>query len=229
MDDAKTTDLQKMDNFFRQPKLQGQLSSLEKRTSDQSDDYATEVRTLTTCALLAALGVSSSTALLLIPNVEMMIIVIFITGYRYGLRAGISTTFVALILFEMVASALFGWLPLVTLAKIPPYLLTTAVGSLLGHADRPLEKKYDQTEASENISLLLGTIGLLLTLFYDCLTTLAFGVSSVGFDLRALALIYFLGLPFTLLHEISNFIIFLWFPIIMQAMDNVEGTRRAGR
>lgn len=218
-----------MSNLLGQTELQEHLSRLEEQTTSQTKDYATEVRTLTTCALLAALGVASSTALLLIPNVEMMMLIIFIVGYRYGLRAGVSTTIISLILFEMIAGALFGWLPLVTLAKLPPYLLTTAVGSFLGHSDRPFpEKKIPNHDSSQKTSVLLGIIGLLLTFIYDLLTTLAFGISSVGFDLRGLAIIFFLGLPFTILHEISNFLIFCWLPTIIKAMDNVEGVRRAG-
>jgi hypothetical protein len=160
----------------------------------------------------------------------MMMIVIFIAGYRYGLRAGVSTAIIATILFEMIASAFFGWLPLVTLAKLPAYLLATIIGSILGRADRPLvEPKNGQLDSLQRTSILFGIIGLLLTLAYDLLTTLAFGISTVGFNLRGLALIYFLGMPFTILHEISNFIVFFWFPTIMKAMDNIEGTRRAGR
>lgn len=218
-----------MSNLVGQAKTQENQSKSRENTSVTSNDYATEVRTLTTCALLAALGVSSSTALLIVPNVEMMMIIIFIAGYRYGLRAGVSTATIATILYEMIASAFFGWLPLVTLAKFPAYLLATIIGSILGRADRPLvDLKNGQPESVQRTSILLGIIGLLLTLAYDLLTTLAFGVSTVGFNLRGLALIYFLGMPFTILHEISNFIVFLWFPTIMKAMDNIEGARRAG-
>jgi hypothetical protein len=230
LSDSSRTNVQITSNLIGQTRIQETHSKPGENTSVPSNDYATEVRTLTTCALLAALGVSSSTALLIVPNVEMMMIVIFIAGYRYGLRAGVSTAIIATILFEMIASAFFGWLPLVTLAKLPAYLLATIIGSILGRADRPLvEPKNGQLDSLQRTSILFGIIGLLLTLAYDLLTTLAFGISTVGFNLRGLALIYFLGMPFTILHEISNFIVFFWFPTIMKAMDNIEGTRRAGR
>ena len=222
------SNIQTLENPLEQTGLKSDLE-MDNHDELHSRDYATEVKTMATCALLAALAVSSSTALLIIPNVEMMTLILFITGYRYGIRAGISTTLVAIILYEMIVTAFFGWLPLVTLAKTPAYLLVTIIGSILGQADQTsLDNIAEQLKTSQNTSLVYGTIGLLLTLGYDLLTTLAFGISSFGFDLKALAVVYFLGLPFTIVHEASNFMLFFWFPAIIQAMDNVEGMRRAG-
>lgn len=229
MDKFNSGDRQSTTNLSKQVGTLESHPAEEEPAPEYSDSYATDVRTLTTCALLAALGVASSTALLIIPNVEMMTIVIFVAGYRYGLKAGVSTTLVAVILFQMVISAFFGLFPLVALAKFPAYLLTTTVGSILGHADHSsLKGRNRPFNTSPRHSVLLGIIGLLLTFFYDLLTTLAFGISIAGANLRAIAIIYFLGLPFTIMHEISNFIIFFWYPTIMHAMDSVEGTRRAG-
>ncbi len=201
--------------------LKHQKEILHHYTPTQT--YAMEVRTLATCSLLAALAVASSTALLFLPNVELMMIIIFVTGYRYGVKAGISTTIVAIILYEMIVSAFFGWLPLVTLAKIPPYFLTTILGGILGKNDHNLMSKSNSSfNRIQRTSLLYGVLGFLLTAFYDLSTTIAFSVSSFGFDLKALALVFFLGLPFTVVHEISNFFIFFWFPGIIYTMDTIE-------
>lgn len=148
--------------------------------------------------LLTAIAVLSNYSLIWIPNVKIMDLIVFISGFYYGILAGI----IVGILSWMVYGSLnpYGFVLQIWLATMLCETFYGIIGGLLKNKDNIfIEENYKFRK-----SILLGFIGFLITLLYDVLTNLAF---AYIFNLPFIYVMIF-GIPFTILHEISNFILF---------------------
>lgn len=148
--------------------------------------------------LLTAIAVLSNYSLIWIPNVKIMDLIVFISGFYYGILAGI----IVGILSWMVYGSLnpYGFVLQIWLATMLCETFYGIIGGLLKNKDNIfIEENYKFRK-----SILLGFIGFLITLLYDVLTNLAF---AYIFNLPFIYVMIF-GIPFTISHEISNFILF---------------------
>jgi hypothetical protein len=73
-------------------------------------------------------------------------------------------------------------------------------GGLLRHFF--LKKDFSTTHI-----ISLGAVGFILTFIFDSLTTLSYPISA-GFDLSRTIGLYISGIGFTLLHQVSNAVVF---------------------
>jgi len=159
-----------------------------------------------TIGLLTALAVITNYSLVWIPNIKIMDLIVFISGYLYGIPAGIMVG----ILSWMVYGSLnpYGFVPQIWLATMFCETFYGIIGGILkNRSDIFIEDSNNFRK-----SIFLGFIGFSITLIYDIFTNLVYAYS---FNLPFLYAIIF-GLPFTITHEISNFILFMisLFPII---------------
>ena len=69
-------------------------------------------------------------------------------------------------------------------------------------------------------TLLLAQLGLVLTIIYDVITS--FGLLVFVPTWEALILSFFTGLPFFLLHQISNTVLFSTIPALNNALDSAQ-------
>lgn len=152
------------------------------------------IRDLCLCATLVALAVALGFALAHIPNVELMTLVIFFSGYLLGPRCGGVIGFVAMSLFTSLNPLGIAFAP-VALAQV---IGMTCIGMVAGMLRSWAARGLDWAK--------LALLGLACTLFYDLITNLAMAL-SLGMIPRLLSVLA-AGLAFSLLHMVSNLIIF---------------------
>ncbi len=151
--------------------------------------------------MFTALAVGSGFALLLVPNIELITSIIFVSGVYLGPRGGMMVGIVAEFIFSAAN-------PLGSGLVFPPLLLGQIAGmGLVGLMGGLLRKSLLMGDLSLGKRLFLGAAGALLTLIYDSITTLAYPVAA-GFEGRQTVAIWMAGIGFTVLHQVSNAIIF---------------------
>jgi hypothetical protein len=82
------------------------------------------------------------------------------------------------------------------------------------------ESTFTSTTFTKYETLLLAQIGLVLTIIYDVITS--FGLLVFVPTWEALILSFFTGLPFFLLHQISNAVLFSTIPALNSALDSAR-------
>ncbi len=153
-------------------------------------------------ALFAGAGAAGSFLLIAVPNVEVLTITMFISGYALGAKHGIVTAFAAALLY-------FGFNP--QGGFFPPLLIAQVTGlSFAPVAGAYFRKITDQAVLNRAAqSVLLGAAAFIVTAVYDLLSNLAFplvmrmpGVAITGFLIA--------GIPFAVIHILSNIFIFIF-------------------
>ena len=156
------------------------------------------VRASIFCAMAIAMGYS----LMMVPNIELITVIIFLSGVTLNLWWGALVGLVAMGVYS-------GLNPLGSGLSLSPLffaqIIAMSLCGVIGGLFRPFffVKKYNFPKL-----LLLGFIGFLVTFIYDVLTLISYPLfSGLGFTGIVASLVK--GLGFTLLHEISNIFIFL--------------------
>jgi hypothetical protein len=162
-------------------------------------------------AVMAALGISTSYLLAPLVNIELMSFIIFISGYLYGIIVGLGVGAISSMIF-------YGWnpfgvsIPQIYLACVLGMILFGVFGGLLGNYNN---KKENVSNSNNNQNSQLkfsawnvykfGFSGLILTLLFDIVTNIVSGYVFYGGNIMAGII---LGLPYLLIHTISNTIVF---------------------
>jgi hypothetical protein len=156
---------------------------------------------LVRASVFAAVSVGLGFSLLMIPNVEFISIVVFISGVTLGIGWGIVVGGTAEFIFSTLNPFGSGLL-------FPPLLLGQVLGMItIGAAGGLLRPLFFRKTFSVKIIFIAGVFGFILTFIFDSLTTLSYPLSA-GYDWPQTLALYLSGLAFTLLHQISNAIIF---------------------
>ena len=156
------------------------------------------VRASIFCAMAIAMGYS----LMMVPNIELITVIIFLSGVILNIRWGVLVGFVAMGIYS-------GLNPLGSGLSFPPLFFAQIIGmaicGAIGGLLRPFFyiKKYNLSTL-----ILLGLSGFLVTFIYDALTLISYPLFS-GLGYAGIVASLIKGLGFTLLHEISNIFIFL--------------------
>lgn len=156
---------------------------------------------LVRASIFAALAIGLGYSLLLIPNIELIIVVIFLAGLTLGIRWGILVGGTAELIFSVMN-------PFGSGLVFPPLLVAQVLGMMIvgvaGGLLRPLffKKQFPPIRIAA-----LALTGFLLTFIFDSLTTLSYPLSA-GFDLPQTIGVYVSGIAFTIVHQVSNAIIF---------------------
>jgi hypothetical protein len=161
------------------------------------------VRDISLITVLTALCVGGSYALIALPNIKIMDLVVFTTGFMFGIPVGAITGVLAWIVYGIINP--FGFSFPIWLSTMAGEAVFGIVGGILGRIN------YKTPEKAFNVfrfSLEMGLWGLILTIVYDLLTNIVF---AVVFDVPIVAAIvmgWFVPPFFGILHEGSNFILF---------------------
>ncbi|MDP7072120.1 MAG: hypothetical protein QF430_04480 [Candidatus Marinimicrobia bacterium] len=157
---------------------------------------------LVKAAIFAATAAGLGFALVFVPNVELITIVIFLSGLTLGPMWGG--------LVGITSEAVYsGMNPLGSGLAFPPLFTAQIISmgfvGLMGGMLKPILFKKHFTAFQ---IIMLGISGFSLTFIYDSLTTLSYPVSA-GFDWPQTVTIYISGMGMTVLHQISNTIVFI--------------------
>jgi hypothetical protein len=148
-------------------------------------------------AILAALAIGGNYALSALPNVELSSVMVFLSGFLFGSVVGALVGFIAMLIYQFW-NPWGAFIPPIGLAVIGCTVFIGIVGGILGKALQRLDY------SDSRWYLLPALFGILLTFFYDLVTNFAYSLSfGAPFIVTLL-----LGLPFTVIHVISNAILF---------------------
>jgi hypothetical protein len=158
--------------------------------------------------LLSSLAVALGFLLMAIPNVELITLVVFVSGSILGVRGGALVGVVSILIYS-IANPMGTAVPLVTVSQALGQGIVGASG-----AAAPLIRRLSNRRVVR--SAMFAAAGVLVTLQYDLLTNLALGVSvgSVGPVVVA-------GMVFSLVHFASNAMIFFFLAdVLLSVRDN---------
>jgi energy-coupling factor transport system substrate-specific component len=148
--------------------------------------------------ILVALCIATNYALAGVPNVKAMDFLVFVGGFCFGPLAGALIGIISWVVYGVLNP--YGFVLQVWLATIFSESIYGLFGGFLG-------KSFASTNFSNHhltLSILFGTVAFILTLIYDLITTVVY---APMFGVPILIAII-VGIPFTVLHEFSNAIIF---------------------
>ena len=169
---------------------------------------------LVKAAIFSAVAIGMGFSLMLIPNIELITVVVFLSGLYLGIWWGG--------LVGMTSMAIYsGMNPMGSGLSFPPLFAMQIIGmsltGIIGGLVRPFffVKQFNVFLISS-----LAILGFTVTLIYDMLTLIAYPIAAgLGFSGILAALIK--GLGFTLLHEISNAIVFvISIPRVIKLLKN---------
>lgn len=179
-----------------------------------------KIRTLklTITATFIAIGVAIGYALVFFPNIELVTLVIFLGGYHLGWRSGV---FIG-VTTEFIYSNfnLFGPAPLhILAAQVCGMLLVGFTGGLI--------QKYIKDLQSDQVAkIILAGMGILLTMTFDFLTTVA-DIFVIEASRSFLVARLVVGSPFFIAHGISNLLIFYFLaPVMIQNLQKLPSIER---
>ncbi len=152
--------------------------------------------------ILLALFLALGFLFLYIPNVEFITLIAWLSGLLLGVGRGLFVALLGETLFSVMNPL---GSSLVFLPLFAAQLLGFALIALSGAAGRIWVPKL--LERKLLLALFAGFNGLLLTLLYDLLTTLAFPLAS-GFTNEQIMAAIIAGIPFVAIHIAVNTAVF---------------------
>ena len=169
---------------------------------------------LVKAAIFSAVAIGMGFSLMLIPNIELITVVVFLSGLYLGIWWGGVVGMTSMAIYS-------GMNPMGSGLSFPPLFAMQIIGmsltGIIGGLVRPFffVKQFNVFLISS-----LAILGFTVTLIYDMLTLIAYPIAAgLGFSGILAALIK--GLGFTLLHEISNAIVFaISIPRVIKLLKN---------
>lgn len=176
---------------------------------------------------MTGLCVASNYLMLSLVNVKFMDLFVFVSGYTMGPLVGAFVGSFTWLIYGTVNPYGFS-LPILftTMAGESLYGIVGGVLSRLDHSDTDWQNSQKSSFSSSGFwlsNVRFAFLGFLLTFVYDLFTNVVSGL-TVGFPI-IVAIIS--GIPFALVHEISNFFFFFFgASILINAIRSLTGKRR---
>jgi uncharacterized membrane protein len=191
--------------------LKGRNDLKDKKESSSAPRSTIAIR-VALIAILAAMAIGGNYALSALPNVELSSVMVFLSGFLFGSFIGAVVGFTSMTIYQLW-NPWGAFIPPIGLAVIGCTIIIGVVGGIIGSALKRLAY-------SDNRWFLLPALfGILLTLFFDLVTTFAY---SISFVIPFLVTV-FTGLPFLMTHIVSNAILFgLLTQPVAQAVDHLQ-------
>jgi hypothetical protein len=168
-------------------------------------------RKLAWSGVLIALAIVLKLPILSVPNVEFLTFVIFSSGYLLGMIEGMIVGIISMSIYTSIITP-YGLPPLpIAFAQILSIVLIGFAGGLI--------YRLNILDLLESFLpyLIMGLLGLILTLIYDLLTNLA-----VAYVMGQFIPVMIAAIPFVAIHLLSNFVIFLVFTPLLLKMSRVR-------
>lgn len=178
-------------------------------------------RKVSITAIFASMAIASAYASSIIPNVELMSFMVFISGYIYGSCIGTLVGFIAMSIYAMW-NPWGGPVPPIFVAQVGCMALIGAVGGIAN-------KILNMPNSSSEKMLEAAALGGVLTIVYDLVTNYAY---AIAFGLaRQFIFVLIAGAWFSLVHVISNTLIFgiLLAPVSRMLESTLDLNNRVAR
>jgi len=147
-------------------------------------------------AIMTALALVGNYALVAVPNLELGSTVLFVTAYIFGAHMAIWSTLIMSLLFGLI-NPWGGFIPQIWASQVIGWFYIIAVGSIMGRRGTN-NKRLDPRKWE------LAITGAFVTFIFDQITNLGYSATfGVPFMLAVFA-----AIPFTVIHVISNAVIF---------------------
>ena len=161
-----------------------------------------ELVNLVRAAIFCAMAIAMGYSLMMVPNIELITVIIFLSGLTLNLWWGALVGLVAMGIYS-------GLNPLGSGLSFPPLFFAQIISmSLCGLIGGLLKPIFFTEEFNAYQLFFLAVTGFFVTVIYDIFTLVSYPLfSGLGFAGILASLVK--GLGFTLLHEISNAFIFL--------------------
>lgn len=153
--------------------------------------------------IFIALVLGVGYALALVPNVELVTAMIFLSGVLMGVKRGIFVGIIGEFLFSALNPVGSGLL-------FPPMLITQVISMGFIGAVGGLLRQYIINWKPKPINVIvIGAVSFTITLIYDIFVSLAFPISA-GFNFKeTIGVVVASGIAFSVIHLIVNTIIFI--------------------
>ncbi|MGD9396473.1 MAG: ECF transporter S component [Candidatus Thorarchaeota archaeon] len=147
-------------------------------------------------AIMTALALVGNYALVAVPNLELGSTVLFVTAYIFGAPMAIWATLIMSLLFGII-NPWGAFIPQIWVSQVIGWFYIVIIGSIMG-------KQGPQRKRLEPRKWELALTGAFVTFIFEQVTNLGYSVTfGVPFFLAVTA-----AIPFTLIHIISNAVIF---------------------
>ena len=155
-------------------------------------------------AILTAACIASNYLLIGVINVKLMDVIVFASGFVFGPMIGASIGILTWLVYGTLNP--YGFFLPIFIATSVGESLYGVIGGLLGLSS------FNNFKEKFQVSIKFAIIGFLLTFAYDLWTNIVIGLST-GI---ALPIVLITGVPFALVHEASNAVLFFLgaFPLI---------------
>jgi uncharacterized membrane protein len=157
----------------------------------------------------AALTVVLGYLLVFLPNIELVTLMIFLSGFILGKKDGAIVGLMSSFIFVFFNP--YGISPLPLFAyQLAHYSLVGIIGGITSNFLSKKEYfKPDEDLYKSRVIVFFAIIGGIITFVYDVLSTLIGAISIFG-TLDTFWAIYIFGLPFTIVHLIGNILGFIF-------------------
>lgn len=160
------------------------------------------IRDICLITMLTAVCVGSNYAFMSLPNINIMDLVVFVTGFVFGPFIGGMTGILSWAVYGVLNP--LGFSVPIWISSMIGEAIFGIVGGVIGRIkDRKLTKSFDL-----KFSLEISFWGLILTIIYDLFTNFVFAVTFGVSFVAAIVTGWFIPPWFGLMHEGSNLLFF---------------------
>jgi hypothetical protein len=162
----------------------------------QSKRGMSDSRWISITAIMTALALVGNYALVSVPNLELGSSILFVTAYVFGAQMAVWSTLIMSLLFGII-NPWGGFIPQIWISQVIGWFYIVVTGSIMGrvgkNGQRLEPRKWE-----------LAITGAVVTFIFEQVTNIGYSVTfGVPFVIAITA-----AVPFTILHIISNAIIF---------------------
>ena len=159
--------------------------------------------------IFVALAIALKLPILQIPNVEFFTFVVFSSGYLLGILEGGVVGGLSILIYTTFNPYGFPPLP-IALAQVSSMIFIGVFGGLIFKAGLVILVKLTNL-------ILMGLVGVILTLVYDVITNLA-----VAYVVGQFIPVMMAAIPFALIHIGSNALIFIVLAPVLSRLNRLQ-------
>ena len=161
-----------------------------------------KLNNLVRASIFCALAIGMGFSLMMVPNIELITVIVFMAGLTLGPWWGALVGGTAIFIYS-------GFNPMGSGLSFPPLFIMQILGmAITGSIGGILRRIFYVKKMNPIILIGLAIMGFLVTMIYDVLTLISYPLSA-GLGASGIMAALVKGLGFTLLHELSKAFVFV--------------------